>query len=261
MRMNKTIGLICVLAMAAASNAALVHHWALDEPSLTWNGSGWTGVQESVSSTVGDLWGYTSSTDDLTQTGLGVLGNAGPLGGSDFAYDFAVDTGISGVATNVSTALPATGDFTLLAWIKTDNAHSAQGHVFSNNNAQAGRANLFLQNKKALFWAQGFTDGPIVSTSDVDDGIWHLLGIARSSGTFYLSVDGEVQDSFDGPSVSIDQGTMWMMGRQRSYTGNYEGLVGDVQVYNEALADYVPEPATLVLLGLGGLCLRRRRHA
>ena len=151
MRMNKTIGLICILAMAAASNAALVHHWALDEPSLTWNGSGWTGVQESVSSTVGDLWGYTSSTDDLTQTGLGVLGNAGPLGGSDFAYDFAVDTGISGVATNVTTALPATGDFTLLAWIKTDNAHSAQGHVFSNNNAQAGRANLFLQNRRPFF--------------------------------------------------------------------------------------------------------------
>ena len=48
---------------------------------------------------------------------------------------------------------------------------------------------------------------------------------------------------------------MWMIGRQRSFAGDYEGLVGDVQVYDEALADYVPEPATLMLLGLGGLCL------
>lgn len=260
MKARKTVVFLCVLGMVAAANATLIHHWALDETSLTFDGSTWSGVQDSTSSTAGNLWGYASG-DDLTQTGLGVLGNAGPLGGSDFAYDFAVDSGTSGVATNISTALPATGDFTLLAWIQTTNPQTSQGHVFSNNNAQTGRANLFVQNKKALFWAQGFTDGAISSTSDVDDGIWHLLGVARSSGTFYLSVDGEVQDSFDGPSVSIDQGTMWMIGRQRSYAGNYEGLVGDVQVYDEALADYVPEPATLAMLGLGGLCLRRRRHA
>ena len=46
----------------------------------------------------------------------------------------------------------------------------------------------------------------------------------------------------------------------------FNGLIDDVAVYNRALSAQeiyqiysIPEPATLLLLGLGGLALRKRR--
>jgi hypothetical protein len=192
---------------------------------------------------------------------MGVVSNAGPFGAGDLAYDFGPDGGISGVATGMSGVVSAKGDFTILAWVKTTNAHTAQGHIFSNNNNQAGRAGLFIQNQKITFWADGFAanGGPVISSTDIDDGAWHKIAVARLNGTFYLSVDGAVEDTAVLPDVSIDQTTAWMIGRMRAYNGNYEGQVADVKIYNEAIHAYVPEPATILLLSLGCLAIRKRR--
>jgi hypothetical protein len=255
--MSKKLWILSIIfsLVTIGAHSDLIHHWALDEATLVHDGTNWTGVMDSVTGTSGMLWGFAAG-DDLTQTGLGVLANPGPAG--DFAYDLERDAGIGGVATNVFGALPATDDFTVLTWIKTTNAHTAQGHIFSNNNNQSGRAGLFAMNHKAGFWAQGF-GSVLTSTTDIDDGAWHEIGVCRSGGTFYLVVDGVVEASALYPAVSIDQGTFWMIGRMRSYNGNYEGQVADVKIYNEAIHAYVPEPATILLLSLGGLAIRKRR--
>ena len=91
------------------------------------------------------------------------------------SYDFAHDSGIAGVNTNRPDALPATGDFTLLVWMKPSDPHAAQGHLFSNNNGQPGRANLHLHNG-SLKW---FHNGGVTLTepnSPIFDGQWHRSG-------------------------------------------------------------------------------------
>ncbi len=174
----------------------------------------------------------------------------GPLGGGDWAYDF--KGGIIGVDSGAVGVVPATGDFTILAWIKTSNPHTAQGHVFSNNNwgGNAGRANLMVLNKKASFWADGFQviARTLASTTNVDDDAWHQIGISRIGGTFYLLVDGVVEDSADLPNVKIDQVTNWTIGRAFSYQSGFEGLIADVKVYDVgydkvAYPAYDPAPA------------------
>jgi len=88
--------------------------------------------------------------DGQVASGVG-MGQAGV-----FAAAYAFDGQGGRVRIQNSTALvPATGDFTFCAWISTDDPHSGsggQGHLFSNNNGQAGRMNLYIQDGTLWFF-------------------------------------------------------------------------------------------------------------
>ncbi|ARN57097.1 LamG-like jellyroll fold domain-containing protein [Sedimentisphaera salicampi] len=218
-----------ILLFAGISGASLKHHWPLDETTLDYDGT-WIGAKELITGIEGKMFGYASESD-VTQSGIKLLGNPGPQGGSDYAYDLETDGGIGGVATQVYGALPATSDFTAVIWFKTSLPHASQGHIFSNNSGQAGRCNLFIHNSMLGLWADGFSS-TLSSEEAVDDGNWHEATFSRKGSTFYLFLDGTLQDTGDFPGVSIDQSTFWMMGRQRSWGGDYEGMVSDVKVYD-----------------------------
>jgi hypothetical protein len=80
----------------------------------------------------------------------------------------------------------------------------------------------------------------------------------------------DVDKYSDGPTLtypSTGDHITWLRGRYRTWatdTGNilYPSNTNTVgkQSYFGANFKYIPEPATLVLLGLGGLCFARRRH-
>lgn len=210
-----------------------IAHWKLDEPALPWTGANYGGIIDSLSGTEGVLYGYAQQ-DEAAVAGA-VVNRAGPQGNADRAFDFAPDSGISGVNTNRPDALPANDDFTLLVWMKTADPHAAQGHLFSNNNGQTGRANLHLVNG-SLQW---FHNGGVTLTetnSPVFDGEWHRVGVMRKGNDWSLLRDGEVVAN--GSSAgAISQSTEWMIGRMRAFNGNFEGQIGDVIVLNHAATD------------------------
>ncbi len=221
----------------------LLAHWKLDETSLSWNGSTWGNVIDSVAGNpTGLLWGY-AATDPVNTT---VVNQPGvPLYTGDKAYNFGSPipepTGaISAVFTNNNTAVPTTGDFTVLVWMKTTNIHTAQGHLFSNNNGQVGRANLYVQNG-ALGWFQNGGVSLIDATAEkgsIFDGNWHEVGIARLGSRFDLLRDGQVVATATAAgAASFSTDTSWMIARMRSFGGDYEGLVSDVRVYNYCILD------------------------
>ena len=225
-----------------------IGHWKLDETALPWAAASYGGIIDSLSGTEGVLYGYTEG-DQAAVNGT-VVNRVGPQAGEDRAYDFAPDAGISGINTNRPDALPATGDFTLLVWMKTGDLHAAQGHLFSNNNGQAGRANFHVQSG-ALTWFHNGGVTLVEANSPVFDGQWHRVGVMRKGNDWSLLRDGQVVAS--GSSAgAIGQNTEWMIGRMRAFNGNFEGQIGDVTVFNHAVGDpFLIESSQLVP---GGTC-------
>lgn len=208
-----------------------IGHWKLDDTSLPWSGGSYGKIADSPTSTEGVLYGYSESDQALVNSKI--VNREGPLGGDDRAYDFAPDTGISGINTNRPDALPATGDFTLLVWMKTTDPHVSQGHLFSNNNGQSGRANLHLSNG-SLMW---FHDGGVIlseTNSPIFDDQWHRVGVMRKGSVWSLLRDGKTVATGNSAG-GISQNVEWMIGRMRSYNGNYEGTIGDVLILNHAI--------------------------
>lgn len=203
-----------------------IAHWKLDEPSLQWRNT-FTPVLDSISNTAGSLYGYTEN--ELATVNSDVVHQEGPTP-EDRSYNFAHDPGIGGVNTHRPDALPATGDFTLLVRFKTTDPHTSQGHLFSNNNGQAARANLFLHNG-TLSW---FHHGGVTlteSASPVFDGQWHEVGVIRQGSTWKLLRNRQTVATATS-NGSIGQDTEWMIGRMRSFNGNFEGSIADVRILN-----------------------------
>jgi hypothetical protein len=262
----KTTSLVKVLGIATLAAAAsiatsqaqtLIAHYELQETSLTPSGAVYNGVEDSTGTQVdGSYWAVAG----LGSTVSGLVGQAGPnVGGDTLSYGF-LESNDWGVSTNVSNLLPATGNFAVYVTFKTTTPFTGdQGHLFSNNNgSNVGRANLFVSNG-VVGWFQnnGVT---LTSTTNVTDGNWYTVGIAREGIRFDLILDGSIVATGDS-SGAIDTATTWMLGRQRNGVNPFEGNISDVQVYDGYIV--IPEPGTFVLLGLGLgalVLVRRRRH-
>ncbi|WP_197527049.1 LamG-like jellyroll fold domain-containing protein [Pirellulimonas nuda] len=246
--------LICVAT--AGAEAALIRHWALDEANLTDPGNNtYAGIIDSTGNSTGaTLFGYNAGKD---MAALGVVNVPGPTGFGT-AYNFTEvpgeNAGISGVFTNSLDAIPATGDFSLQVVMNSTNV-AGNSNLFSNNNGQGGRAGLQTDASGNLFW---FHNGGvnITTTANVTDGAWHMVGIAREGTRFDLFVDGVIVGTGDSAGA-ISTAQSWMIGRQRSSGGGYNGLVADVKIYDsyQLPGALVPEPAGIALLGLAAAAM------
>ncbi len=259
---------VCVLAMAMFAGVAqadvtsgLIGHWQLDE------GSG-SIAYDSAGSHDGSL----------------VVAEVDPLFVSDGVFGGSLD--FEGRGDNVENSyvvigdggtLDLTGSRTLSTWVRIDNWDSSgwtgiitKGDVAGNydliRNGNTGSVGFYVQDK-----------GFVVGSTVVNDGQWHMLTgvLDLAGGVQAMYVDGVLDASANvsGAATASNDQPLLFNGLLDGSTGWdtarwFDGAMDEVRLYDRALTAgdvlelySVPEPATLVLFGIGSLALLRRRRA
>ncbi|MCU0780738.1 MAG: hypothetical protein MUF04_06510, partial [Akkermansiaceae bacterium] len=229
------------LATAVTASAGLTHRWSLNETGGVTSAGG---IFEAVSGT---------STAALFGDTAGVVGNPGAVAG-DLAYLFKGTTANNGgnaVAIPLNNVLPATGSFSVFVTAKfATNYQGGARMLFSNNNNQAGRIDFAINGSAAspnnlTFFYGGTTNLSIAFTDSVAspvlfDGGWHEVGITRSGSTFQLYVDGVARGAPGTSSLAISTNTAYRIGRRNAFSGFFNNLITEVQVFDEARGTGLP---------------------
>lgn len=229
--------------------------------------------------------------DDSTDRSADSSGNdvAGTAGGGTTPTTYISDT-INGVSTTVMNSadnttrgfaidnplVPApTSTYSIAAWMKTTDTN---GYLFGQRDTgDADRLIITpLSSNGVIYNGTSWTEGTKDETArlaDFADGEWHHFAATVDGNNVTIYRDGVFYDSMvmTDPSPNV---LTTMSGNYKQRFGQdgdggssaeIEGRFDDLRVYNHTLTaqevvSIVPEPTSLALLGLGGLCALRRRR-
>jgi hypothetical protein len=203
-------------------------------------------------------------------------GGAGGTGSSVY-WNQTGDGNVHMVVNDPTEAL-SYADVTVEAWVRVlPEEHNPYMRLFTSGGDWLNVGSPGVALNQPYEWSMmGGDDTQYAYEAPTEDGNWHhVVGLwdsgASTAKTLY--VDGVLVNSFNGPNdLHFDQSDTWMIGCEGSiyWQGNllqgdldefavYEGLLGEDRIEAHYLAG-LPEPATLALLGLGGLALIRKRR-
>ena len=231
----------------------------------------------------GKDWAATGN--DLTAQGNAAITGQGRFG-NGLALDGAGDFLDSAAFPN---GIPiGDSDYTIAAWFKPDvtGNRGIIGWGDYGTGLEVNALRLIGANGFRHYWWGAdldATDAEVAGLGvDLDDGQWHHITATYDGTTRTLWLDGQYLDS-DTPVDHLAAASNFRIG-STNFAEFFDGTLDDVAVFSAALtqaeiqrimtgdfsAYYVgiPEPGSVVLLGLGALCLagcgwrrRRRRQA
>ena len=174
---------------------------------------------------------------------------------------------------------PASGAISIEAWVNLDADAPADflsivarwdgSYELDVNNTSGalgdGRLNLVTRNDGTNAFGIAGSNDPMSM------GEWHHVVGVFENGMLEVFVDGQSVGTGDTGEVASlqDAGTTLFIGSNRDGSSfNWKGFIDEVAFYDYALTELqveshflaVPEPATLSLLGLGGMMFRRQRR-
>lgn len=169
------------------------------------------------------------------------------------------------------------GDYSIVAWYFLNVADMINGNRYFVFESENYAVSYGLRDLSGTDSGQVYTNTS-TGTNSVGfaangNQMWHHIAITydASTGVTEAYLDGAFAGTFtqDG---TLDPTSFLVIGGHRNGTSrNFHGMIDDVAVFDEVIStDYignlaggnpVPEPATLMLLGLGGLSLLRKRRA
>lgn len=166
---------------------------------------------------------------------------------------------------------------TITAWAKSDTAdYSGQAagngriitlHRESGYSGFSMLANGSPSTWQGLYAIAGNLYNYIDSGLSVTANEWAHIALVQDGAGVYIYINGVLANSSTDAAaptmrrlVNADIGSYW-----GGYSSFFDGFIDDVRIYDHALSQseiqaVIPEPATLLLLGLGGLALLRKRR-
>ena len=197
----------------------LIHHWKLDG-----DGVDSAGAANAILSDVGSV--------------TGIVGQAG-----DFSGD-SIGPAHQGEVSAGSFPGLGTSDFTASFWMQV-NAADAGDRMFGNlqTNGTGFSASLDASGQVVFSIGDGATTQTVTGTQNITDGDWRYV-VAKRSGTslemnIYNNVTGtwDIVTSSAGPSViSLGSISPLRMGLESTNSGNYDGLLDEIRIYNRAIS-------------------------
>ncbi len=222
-------------------------------------------------------WPFNGNANDESGNGhhgtvYGAILTTDRFGNPDSAYSFdGIDDYI-----DLGTRLGGYSAFSEFGWVRAITLKTRNNFIQSSNwyvndpLGNDGGFDLAITNGYIKSWvnqpdrtAHSMLSGPYVALSQ-----WYLLGFTWDGSTHRLYLDGvEVaSESYTGYIGTSAKNSLVASKHYGSgFKGFFNGDIDELRIYNRALAEQeieqlyvIPEPATLLLLGLGAVMLRKK---